>query len=906
MNTTRINQYKRRKDDGVCVSLSSKMLALVTAVTFAIIFPTGISFPLHHSSLISSSGGSGIVIPSTQQHRVPLKKDLLGFTTRTKRREVKNKSLIIQLYGKSKSIIEEGRISSNESSKTKYSKNEQLLLQELNQLRNQIIQSSKQRKENSFSNESIDDDDGNNDDAYYSNQKKKLIQMMNILQAFQSDTLSKQKQNKSIYIDASRIIDNTLRHCTNEALQLYSNKRNNNRETDNDTIHLRQHSTMLWKQVQFGLEVMDLQFSSSSSTTMATKASKIDSKTNHTSRKNVKILSSPYDAIPQSVCLQALKALNVLLQKKSNNKNSRNNNEYPIVFNSDNPQIQQSNAAFRILQRLCTGNGVRTNSSSLINDNNGDKSNNKSSKQSQPRSKSSVKVQINLDERDFNMVLNGFVNTNQMIQAHRVIALQVRTKHAPPLSPITYSILIKGYGNLNDVNSVDLCMRQCSDHGIKPDIIMYNSLIDAYINCDEIELAHDVFKFLTKNGLTRFNFGSEKKPYLLYGQDASNMSINADEEEEVVIPTPNVRTYNTMLKGFVKHGDIKQAMKLSDEMKQAKLWDDITTNTLVSAAIAVSDFELAESILNSHTNYSGKNKGLWRGKIQQHPNVEAYTELLDGYAKANSLNKALSVLKLMRERGVNPNEYSYTCMIGALAKAQKIDQAKKLLEFMEISDGIPPSIITYNAFLTGMLEKYILDDRRSSHSSLTASTEDIKFNMRVDEAIQIFEIVMQKPNLYPNDITAATMVDALSRCKPPRLDEAKELIVELGNKGLVLSSNQRVCTALIRACTNSLDLDGIENAYSNLQNPDTISFNSLIDGYCRCGKVKKGLEAMADNNDLYRDGGKYITPDVVTYTILISAVLRIGTSAASSRALLLYNEMKSIWEIIPDQALVDM
>ncbi len=870
MNARRINQYKRRKEDaGVSLSLSSKMLALVT---FAIIFPMVISFPLHHSS-----SGSGIVTPSTQQDRVvPSKKDL-GFT-RTSRRKA-NKSLIIQLYGKSKSVIEEGRISSNKSLKTKYSKNEQLLLQDLNQLRNQIIQSSKQRKENSFNNKHIDDDE------YYSNQKKKLIQMMNILQSFQSDTLSKQKQNKSIHIDASRIIDNTLRHCTNEAFQLYSNKKNNNRETDN--------STMIWKQVQFGLEVMDLQFSSSTSKTVATNASKIESKTQHISRKKFKILSSPYDTIPQSVCLQTLKALNVFLQK-----NSRKNTEYPLIFTSDNPQIQQSNAAFRILQRLCTGNGVRTNSSSVIYD----KSNNKSPKQSQPRSKSPVNVQINLDERDFNMVLNGFVNTNQMIQAHRVIALQVRTKHAPPLSPITYSILIKGYGNLNDVNSVDLCMRQCNDHGIKPDIIMYNSLIDAYINCDEIELAHNVFKFLTKNGLTR----SGKKPYLLCGQDDSNISINGDEEQEVVIPTPNVRTYNTMLKGFVKNGDIKKAMKLSEEMKQANLWDDITTNTLVSAAIAACEFELAESILTNHTNYSGNNQGLRRGKVKQHPNVEAYTELLDGYAKANSLNKALSILKLMRERGVNPNEYSYTCMIGALAKAQKINQAKKLLEFMEISDGISPGIITYNAFLTGMLEKYILDDRRSSPSSLSASAEDIKINHRVDEAIQMFETVMQKPHLYPNDITAATMVDALSRCKPPRLDEAKELILELDSKGLVLSSNQRICTALIRACTNALDLDGIESAYSNLQNPDTISFNSLIDGYCRCGKIKKGLEAMADNNDLYRGEGKYITPDVVTYTILISAVLRIGTSAASSRALLLYNEMKSIWGIIPDQALVDM
>ena len=227
-----------------------------------------------------------------------------------------------------------------------------------------------------------------------------------------------------------------------------------------------------------------------------------------------------------------------------------------------------------------------------------------------------------------------------------------------------------------------------------------------------------------------------------------------------------------------------------------------------------------------------------------------------------------------------------------------------------------------------MLEKYIVagGNRRSTIEDEN-EMQDSYFNKRVDQATDIFETMMNsinvdtnttnggsavQPNIvYPNVITATTMIDAYGRCKPSRITEAKQLVSDLDENGLVPSSNQRISTALIRACANALDLDGLQSTYKNINNPDTISFNALIEGYCRCGKVKMALEAMADNNDCYRDncGGikcRYVPTDVVTYTIIISAIMKIGTPSASSRALLLYNEMKHFWKIMPDRALVDV
>ena len=54
-----------------------------------------------------------------------------------------------------------------------------------------------------------------------------------------------------------------------------------------------------------------------------------------------------------------------------------------------------------------------------------------------------------------------------------------------------------------------------------------------------------------------------------------------------------------MLKGFVKAQNMEKALMLSKDMEEAKMWDSVTTNTLVGVAIATNHFDMAESILEN-------------------------------------------------------------------------------------------------------------------------------------------------------------------------------------------------------------------------------------------------------------------------------------------------------------------
>jgi len=571
-------------------------------------------------------------------------------------------------------------------------------------------------------------------------------------------------------------------------------------------------------------------------------------------------LSRPYDAVTRATWIKALRALTGMRGVKRLNLRSSIDDGGTNGIVSTTP----ADASFGVLQRLVTGVGVRR--SGTVKD------------------KYAPAAAQHLDERDFSMVLNAFVSTGRMDMAHRVVALQERTETAPPLSPVAYSIMIKGYGKLRDANNVEMMLSHAKSNGVTPDTVMYNSLIDAYVNCDMIYEAKKAFTALT-------------------GRNGGDMSS---------MPTPDIRSYNTMLKGFAQNGDLGKALELSRLMDSSGLWNEVTTNTLVKAAVVAREFDAAEDILSRFTgrhsssfSATGKKK---RGKKQQHPNIEAYTELIDGYGKAKMLDRALDAFKLMRQRGVNPNAYSYTCLVSAMARSGKIEEAEKLLGAME-SAGVRPTVVTYNSFISAMLGNApppvsTADVELGPENFI--SDEHTRYNERIVDSLRLLSR-MTKSDARPNALTVSTIVDGLGKCFPPRIEQAKWIVAKLDQDGKVSCQDKRVGTALIHACGDNGDFQGSLEAFSSIAEPDTIALNAFLDACCKCDEVKTALKTFDQTiSGAGKKKSKALRPDVISYTILISALLKMGTSPASDRAHVLYEEMKSLWGIKPDIALVDI
>jgi len=616
-----------------------------------------------------------------------------------------------------------------------------------------------------------------------------------------------------------------------------------------------------WHRVALGIELLQLQLGSSD------------------------VLVAPYHDLPKGVIVQALAAV-TRLQERSHR--DYQNSHVDMI---DGSSFIHPDTAFRLLQRLVTGVGVRNS--------------HRSKHFTSPKLKSKGSIRSKkvapLYEVDFNRVLNIYSSTGKMDMAHRVIALQERTPHAPALSPVTYSILVKGYGKLCDAENIDMLLRHAAatdenQNIMKPDTIFFNSLMDAYINCGQFYKAKTILMSMALND--NFVNGAINRKYTI--QDLKSDKNSFFKFALHVCPPPNLRSYNTLLKGYAKQGLLEDALRLSEEMKTlgslsgdtGRWWDHVTTNTLVKTAVVAKKFELAQDILDDHTVAK---ESIRDSRRHDHPNADAYTTLMDGYAKDGKLKQAISLLKIMEIRKMEPNEYHYSCLIGSLAREGKIDHAEKMLAYVRSTRVIDRKHqrTIYNAYISGLVKQ---------NGRNTANAGDGHHDKQVDKALLILrEMIDQR--IMPDASTVAILLDGFGNCLRPRMEEAMTLVKKLETQKIIPTNHIKVTTALIRVCASCNNLEGAITYFRRILHPDVAAVNALMDAAVRTGNDNVAIETFSRyfHGEIPR-----AVPDVISFSTLIGAYLKKGTFDGSRAARELYQDMRFQRRILPDKGLVDI
>ena len=582
----------------------------------------------------------------------------------------------------------------------------------------------------------------------------------------------------------------------------------------------------------------------------------------------------PYNKVPHSTLVKALQALTHFNQVHDGNTGAaapRNQRPYLSTAKDQIPQ-SYSTLSFRILQRLITGVGVRN---------------------------STTGREQRVHEKDINMVLNTFSNAGQMQICQRILALQLRSNRTPPISPASYSILLKGYGKLGDLTRVESVLQHAMHNSyLQPDTIFMNSLIAAYVNCNAMDKAQEAFAQMMKT----------------QGEDSSSTRNNRKTWFRTM-PPPNRRTYNTILKGLAQTQSLQEALKLSKTMERLGMWDAVSVNTLVRAALTANDFDLARELLDQYTTpdnaISQQSQGTRRYEGEHNPHVEAYTELLDCSAKAGRLSDALGVFQLMRERNVSPNEVTFTCLVSGLARHGKVQEAYQMLSYMHSILPTTPTVVTYNSFIAALLApppKTSTDSTRGAVKVASTVSEDA-----MEQALKVLRTMIQN-GVVPNPTTVSMIVDGLGRCTRPRVAEACSLVDKLHEENLVDVSNLKVMTSLLRTCGLGNDLKGVVRSFKQIHRPDRIAVNAFMDACCRCNRDTLAMEAFRyyfdeqkkpRNEEDRQERREPLEPDLVSYSILISHYLKSSKPRSREIARVLYSSMKESRTIYPDPGLVD-
>jgi len=141
--------------------------------------------------------------------------------------------------------------------------------------------------------------------------------------------------------------------------------------------------------------------------------------------------------------------------------------------------------------------------------------------------------------------------------------------------------------------------------------------------------------------------------------------------------------YNTMMKANVKSGNLKGALEIYTEMKEAHVKPAVQTYTiLISLFSKLGDLEKAsqafEVILSS----------------EEGADEIAYSQMIHCFGSAGKPQDAANVFREMELRGYQPNEVIYNNLLDAYARAGCFQEARLLLGDMR-RRGYPPTSVTY-------------------------------------------------------------------------------------------------------------------------------------------------------------------------------------------------------------------
>ncbi|RRT69978.1 hypothetical protein BHE74_00007628 [Ensete ventricosum] len=154
--------------------------------------------------------------------------------------------------------------------------------------------------------------------------------------------------------------------------------------------------------------------------------------------------------------------------------------------------------------------------------------------------------------------------------------------------------------------------------------------------------------------------------------------------------TPDVLTYNVVMRAKYMLGKLDQFHRLLDEMGRNGFDPDLHTYNLLLHVLGKSNNPLSALKLLNYMNDVGC-----------HPSVLHFTTLIDGLSRAGNVDACKYFYDEMVKKGCEPDVVCYTVMITSYVIAGEFEKAHEIFQDMLIR-GQLPNVFTYNAIIHGL------------------------------------------------------------------------------------------------------------------------------------------------------------------------------------------------------------
>ena len=515
---------------------------------------------------------------------------------------------------------------------------------------------------------------------------------------------------------------------------------------------------------------------------------------------------------------------------------------------------------------------------------------------------------VSPDVVSYNTVIGAFSRLKTWNAAEKSEKLLLRmTDMSVSPDKASFNSVIKNWANLSTLDAarraqhVLSMMRQLFQNGhhhVRPNVISFNTVIDAFANCGQADMANEILALM-----------GEK--------------YNDDTDAAV----PNIRTYNTILKAYARAGRAKEAEMLLFKIIQgncmgAPLVPDVSTFSTTIYAISKSNDlsnagKRAEAILDVMLHLSST--------TTLKPNVILFNSVITCWIRSthrkDRIERAEMILDRMKSIGVNPDHITFQMLIQAWCQRNDIfsmTKAEHILKQMEDSFAMGntsarPSNFSYECFITvwskmlstpgalqnayGVLNRMEIQASKGNSDvkvdtiscnlvlSLCAKSADRSAPTISATLLRRMEEMFQggKKDIEPDIISYTSVIAALSK------NTGQNTMMQIQN--------------IVRKVKE------LENTGSRVVYMDTRLYNAIMNSFENSIPGREGAQRaqnmLEEMEALHREGNQNVKPDVISYNTVLKAWAKSGVHDAAQKAQLLLDKMemfaiKGIGGVKPD------
>jgi len=206
----------------------------------------------------------------------------------------------------------------------------------------------------------------------------------------------------------------------------------------------------------------------------------------------------------------------------------------------------------------------------------------------------------------FNTIIDACARTGHMDSLSKV--LQDMKKHHVEPNIVTFSTIIKGHCQAGDVQrGFEVLKEMKRETALRPDEIMYNSLLDGCAKNNLFEEGHDLLSEMLKEGVPPSNFTLSIMVKLL--NRARKIEQAFDLVKEVTHQyrfKANVHVYTNLMQGCIGNRQLSRALTVLQTMIKERVQPDCRVySILIRACMYQEDYKQADSLLRAALGLPG-------------------------------------------------------------------------------------------------------------------------------------------------------------------------------------------------------------------------------------------------------------------------------------------------------------